>query len=327
MSKRLTAWILCIWLVLMLLFIVVAYVTRTYSDSPYQDVMLKASARAQKAFDEIKQYKINNNIQIDTEYDLLETGMIGKENSYITTTEGVLKSKRTSVNPHWAAVIVSMFAKANLRAGDQVLMVFSGSFPALNICAIAAGQEYGLDMCLMASVGASNFGATDEEFTFFDMVAYLCGYLDQQPQEQVFDKQSMLDYVSLGGGNDCGRTFGSYMIWDDNATAVGQDYANEIANRIKAFEQKGVVTFISQSNFENNISTRLAYANNDVPNAKFVLNVGGSMVGLGIGLSAHLESGYRAQALLSTMVRWSKSTKTTACCNAICKWVYLLQAC
>ncbi|MBR2975168.1 MAG: poly-gamma-glutamate system protein [Clostridia bacterium] len=289
MTKRAkTALVLCLWLLFVILSVALCDATKTLSDSPHQAVMLKATALAQRAFDEIKYYKQRHNIAFSDE-DLLQTGLLGQEFSYIVTTDGVLKSKRTSVNPHWAAVVVSMFVKAKLQPGDQVLMVFSGSFPALNVCAVAAGEAYGLDMCLMGSVGASNFGATNEDFTFFDMMAYLCGYGAEQPRQKVFDKQSMLDCVSLGGGNDCGSTFGSYMIWDDNASQTAETYRNQIKQRIEAVPS---VTFVEQSNFQQNIAYRLEYLQANAADVKFMLNVGGSMVGLGIGLSAHIESGY-----------------------------------
>lgn len=307
MTKRVTAIvILCAWLVLMLGAVVLSEATKTFSDSPYQDKMLEAVQLAQKAFDAIKDYKQNHGIELNEE-DLLNTGMLGKKNSYIHTTSGKLESKRTSINPHWAAVVYSMFVKANLRKGDQVLMVFSGSFPALNICAIAAGQIYGLDMCLMGSVGASNYGATDEDFNFFDMMTYLCGLQDEKPSEKIFDEDSMLDYVSLGGGDDCGDTYAVYCYgYIDGFEIVAEQYREKISNRIQTFKN---VIFAQEKIFYKNIERRMDYVKETAPNVKFVLNVGGSMVGLGTGFRAHLESGYVSPGIVVNNGAWVKQDR------------------
>ena len=257
--------ILAIWALIMCASVAFTLTSPQQTISPYYDVMKQSALLAQKSMDAIKEYKLNNGIEISPD-DILNTGMLGDRYTSITTTVGVLEAKRTTLNPNWAAVIVGMFVKAGLKQGDQVGMIFSGSFPALNLCAMAAAQEYGLDVCIMASVGASSYGANNPEFTFFDMAEYL------------FTKQILtnrIDYMSFGGAEDVGMEFTDY----DKA---------QIRFRI---ESTGV-TFLEESDFHKNINQRIEIFEKEIPDMKFLLNVGGSMVGLGSGLSAFQASGY-----------------------------------
>lgn len=280
-----TTLILAIWAGIMILAVALSYVMSSEDASPYYNEMKEASETAQTAMDAIKQYKIDHGMEI-YEYDLLETGMIGNKNyTAITTTEGVLEAKRTTCNPNWAAVIVSMFVKAGLRKGDQVAMIFSGSFPAMNICALAAAQAYGVDVCVMAGIGASNYGANDPDFTFFDMSEYLCnaGILKHR-----------IDYVSLGGDGDTGNSFPDPTAKD------------AIVARIKASSS----TYVYEEDYVKNISLRLQYLHEDVPNLGFLLNVGGSMVGLGTGINAFIGSGYYSPSKLATGGKLEQQNKT-----------------
>ena len=46
--------------------------------------------------------------------------MIGLSQSPITSTLGHLPVKQTTINPNWAAVMIEMYKKAGLKAGDVV---------------------------------------------------------------------------------------------------------------------------------------------------------------------------------------------------------------
>lgn len=234
--------------------------------SPAYDTMVEAASIADKAMQEIKREKIARGIPVN-ENDILETGMLGEYYTSITTTRGDLEAKRTSVNANWAAVVVGMFRRANLRAGDGAVAVFSGSFPALNICVMAAAQAYGLNMCVMASIGSSYYGANNEDFTFFDMAEHLYA-------KGIFNRR--IDFVSLGGASDVGNDF-----YDENVK-------QRIIERI---ETSGV-SFIYENDYEKNIDLRINHISDKVPDIGFVINVGGSIVGLGTGLNAFTDTGY-----------------------------------
>lgn len=252
--------------------------TRLYAE---YEVMREASELASEAMGAIKEYRLESGMGLSG-YDTLETGMIGDGAlTSITTTDGNVQAKRTSCDANWSAVIVSMFVRAGLKEGDQAAMVFSGSFPAMNICAMAAAQAYGLDVCLMASVGASVYGATDPDFTFFDMAEYLC-------DEGILTHR--LDYVSFGGNDDIGDDFE-----DEEDIFAGTRTAEEIRASIRSrVEASESTVFIYEPDFGANIDLRLAYLSESVPDIGFLLNVGGSQVGLGTGSAAYISSGYSA---------------------------------
>lgn len=278
-SVRITSLLLAAWLV-----VVVSFTACTLSITgkglhPAYSVMKEASLLAERAMSAVKEYRLTNGKGISP-YDKLQTGMIGDgEQSVITTTDGHLDAKRTSCDPNWAAVIVGMFKKARLVANDEIVMVFSGSFPAMNICALAAAQAYGLKQCVMSSVGASYYGATDPDFTFFDMAEYLCN-------EGILTHR--IDYVSFGGNNDIGDDFQDEIEFSD-----GTRTAEEVRVRIRtAVENSETATFIYERDFVKNIDLRLEYIREKTPDVKFLLNVGGSLIGLGKGVEAYLDSGY-----------------------------------
>lgn len=259
--------ILAFWLVITLSAAAVTLLTPGQTVSPHSDLMKQASELSATCMEEIKNYKIEHRSGLSPD-DKLQTGMIGLEEiTSITTTNGILESKRTSTNPNWAAVYISMYDRAGLSEGDSVLFIFSGSFPALNLMAMVSAQVYGLKPYVMAGIGASNYGANDPKFTFFDMAEHLykVGLLTHR-----------IDVVSLGGSNDIGEDF------------LSAEETAEIISRIKA----SGVTYLYESDYRKNIDARLDLIRENIPDVKFAVNVGGSMVGLGSGNSAIIETGY-----------------------------------
>ena len=285
MKKRISIaqLLLVIWMVVMVLAVVSNVRFAKTAEHPYYEKMLEASSLTKKAFDTIKQHKLDNGMPIVSE-DKLKTGLIGEEATAIFTTPGNLHAKRTTCNPNWAAVIIDYFYKANLKSGDQVVFVFSGSFPGLNIAALAAAEVFGLTTAVMASSGASSYGATDPDFTFFDMMCLLNG------KDVLKDR---LDYVSFGGGSDTGNNF-----HDEDEIFWNEDLENlrtieEIKSSIKArIDQEGV-NFIYEPDFSTNIEKRIEYLRQLVPDAKFLLNVGGSSVGIGVDAETYIDSGFQ----------------------------------
>lgn len=273
---------LILWALLMICAVAFTRTSANEKISSDYKIMEEASTLSFRAMQEIKSEKERRGIELSPK-DTLQTGMIGDYVTSITTTTGVIAAKRTSTNPNWAAVIVKMFRRANLKAGDQVAMVFSGSFPALNISAMAAAQVYGVKTCIMASIGASCYGANNEDFTFFDMSEHLysAGILN-----------SRLSYVSLGGDADIGNEFDITV-------------KNEIISRIEA----SGIPFINEPDFGKNIELRLSYLRENVPAVKFMLNVGGSMVGLGSGGNAFIDTGFIEPKYSYTSSFWENKDK------------------
>ena len=93
--------------------------------------------------------------RIDPERDPNGTGMIGSGLTPITSKTGSLAAKQTAANPNFAAVLVHMYKRAGLKAGDVVAMAFSGSFPALNLAALSAAEVMELTPLIITSTSAS----------------------------------------------------------------------------------------------------------------------------------------------------------------------------
>lgn len=256
-------YIYLIWALFMLVAVILTFTSVTQAKCRYYDEKIAASELTQQCFDKIKEYKINNGIGVTTE-DINNTGMLGSKFSYITTTTGILESKRTSINPNFAAVIIDMFKEANIKKGDQVVAVFSGSFPALNIAVLCAIQTFELDPLIMASIGASTWGANQTEFTFYDMAEYLCS-------EGILNHR--IDYVSLGGSSDMG-----YDFWENASEPI-----------LARISENGT-KLISESDFNKNLELRMDIIAKSKPNLKLFINVGGNLISMGCDEEAYIAN-------------------------------------
>lgn len=101
------------------------------------------------------------------------TGMIGSEYTPLTTTLGDLSSKRTTTNPDFAAALVRQIAALDLPPATPVVIIISGSFVGADIAAIAAVEALHLRPVVVASAGASMWGATDPDLNLIDIAALL----------------------------------------------------------------------------------------------------------------------------------------------------------
>jgi poly-gamma-glutamate system protein len=105
--------------------------------------------------------------------DPLQAALLGPQVSMITTDAGSLTSKLTATNPNFAAAIVDMLRGAGVGAGDVVAVAYTGSFPVLDLATVIAIETLGAEPVIVSSVGASNWGATDPDFTILDMETLL----------------------------------------------------------------------------------------------------------------------------------------------------------
>ena len=216
-------------------------VKKLYS-SPLFEVMRPMLRQAQK-------YSIES-LTIDKTVDVNETGMIGSRWSGMTTTLGVLEAKRTSTQPDFAAVIVSLLRQCGVKPGDRVAINLSGSFPALGLSALSAAQVLELRPVLIASLGASMWGANDPAFTWLDM-------------EQTVRANSLIRSgtaaASLGGAHD-----------------VGKDMDDAVRDQLRARIRAAGITFIDEPDFAKNLAIRMErYLADGLP-ACFI-NIGGNL--------------------------------------------------
>ena len=271
-----------IFAIFMILAVIITLNTSSTSINRNHDIQIKASTKVEQAMEilkareaEVSEYYDYGDFYESYEdkvkyYDSvnLNTGMLGAEYTAITTTIGNLDSKITSLDPNFAAVYIKMFDKLSLKPGDEAVINISGSFPMLDISCIVAMEEYGLKPFIMASIGASSYGATNPAFTIFDMLEYLY-------DQKIIN--SRIDVVSLGGSNDIGSNFGEFNNYRDR---------DLIIERIN----KSGIAFLYEKNFDKNIELRLSLIESKCKNVKLFVNVGGNSVGLGINENAYYKS-------------------------------------
>ena len=137
------------------------------------DQKLEASKRAHQSFVALKKERERLGIQPTPSSDPGNTGMVGATATEVTTATGSLPSKRTTINPNFAAVIVEYFHQLGLQKGDVVAVGYSGSFPAMNAVVLAAIETMELVPLVIASATASDFGASYPRFMWLDMEATL----------------------------------------------------------------------------------------------------------------------------------------------------------
>lgn len=223
-------------------------------DRYYQE-KYEASLLMQTCLEEIKEEKIHRGIVIDPKYDINKTGIIGEEYNGITTTLGSLDSKRTSANPNFAAVMVELMKKAGFKAGDNLAVNFSSSFPALNIATLAASEILDLNLSIITSIGSSTWGGNNIDFTYLDMEEIL--YKKQLISNKTFA-------VSAGGQKDIGIDMDEIAL----KTIMGRmrNYGKEI---------------IREEELEKNIALRLDLYYKDAQKIKGFINIGGNLVAFG----------------------------------------------
>ena len=282
--KEENKYFLLLYYILAIFIMLAVIITLNTSSSSYHrdyDIQIKASNRSfdvmsvlkEKEEEVSKSYNYGDFYETYEDkkyYDLnnLNTGMIGAEYTAITTTIGNLDSKKTSLDPNLAAVYIKMFSSLSLKKGDEVVINISGSFPMLDISCIIAAEEYGLKPFVMASIGASSYGATNPAFTIFDMLEHLYS-------ENLIS--SRIDIVSLGGSGDVGENFGEFNDYYDR---------NLIIERINQSD----VYFLYEKNFDKNIEQRMTLINQKCKNVKLFVNIGGNSVGIGVNENAYYKS-------------------------------------
>ncbi len=158
--------------------------------------MNQAVELSQDWFNVIRKKKIEKGIVSDANSNVPNNHLIGDDFTSTTTTLGSLSAKEVSTNPDFAALMVRLLKEAGLKPGDKVGLVLSGSFPALAISTLAAIQILELEAIVMSSLGASTYGANQEEATWIDMEGWLAEDAGLKYASQV---------ISRGAENDIGE--------------------------------------------------------------------------------------------------------------------------
>jgi poly-gamma-glutamate system protein len=193
---------------------------------------------------------------VEATNDPLHTGLIGVEYSRITTTIGSLKAKRTATNPDFAAYIVRELSDHGLGIGDSILVTMTGSFPGMNLAVLSALDELKTSTLRIVSLGASSYGANQEDWTWIDIEDLLV-------REGKLSTRS--NVVSLGGGGDIGggMTKGARSFLKRKAERLGYPIIAARTSKKQARLRRSLI--------------------GSIQNYKLVINVGGNQAMLGNG--------------------------------------------
>jgi len=239
----------------------------------WYDQKIEASKLATEAAAYLKEFRMRKGVFVDIINDPNETALIGQDLTTITTDRGFIEAKLTATNPNFAAVIVDMLKEAGLEKNDVVAIAFTGSLPGLNIAVQSAVQTLQLKPIIITSVGASNWGANDPDFTWLDMESLLF-------KAGIFKNKSVA--ASIGGGLDRGR----------GLSPEGRQLITDAIHRNK-------IEFINEEHLENSIQKRIDIYNGNRQKKKIkaFINVGGGISSIG-----SVENGKYIPTGLSTIL-------------------------
>lgn len=229
-------------IVIFLLLILLIVTSHESKARDYND-MVVVSEKSKEAFEVIRKHKRSEEIVFTH-----ESGMVGQDFTWITTTLGSRESKTTAANPNFAAVIYGYIKQLELKPGDRVAVNLSGSFPSLDIMTIIVLEHMELIPIIQSSIGASTYGANDPELTYIDMENLLV-------KAGVIHSRSIL--FSNGGHNDTGNDMDIGLLSD-------------IVLRL---ELLGYTHY-----YEDNLEANIDYRMKVYKNTKALINVGGNMV-------------------------------------------------
>jgi len=128
----------------------------------------RAAHRMEQALAELRTARIERGLPFSPD-DVTKTGIIGEELTPLVTTLGSLPAKRMSTDPGFAGLVVDLLRAVGVKEGDVIAVGFSGSLPGLNIAVLSAAEALNLEAVVISSVGASQWGATNPQFTWLDM--------------------------------------------------------------------------------------------------------------------------------------------------------------
>ena len=236
----------------------------TVDISPSYDLKIKAARLMEKSMSILKEKRMESGVFIDDENDPNETGLVGSPFSLITTDEGDLDAKLTTLDPNFSAGMVELMFEMRLQQGDTIAILLTGSMPGANIAVLTAAKAIGLVPIMITSVGASQWGANHVDFTWLDMeeILFNNGFISNRSIA-----------ASIGGRNDMGRLL----------SPAGRDI---IISNIS----KHKLPLIKNTKLAENIDERMklfsGYRNPKAFSA--MINIGGGVASLGTSFNSKL---------------------------------------
>ena len=237
---------------------------RTIDVSPSYEDKIEAANLMQKAMSILKNHRMEESVFIDIENDPNETGLVGSPFSLITTDEGDLDSKLTTLDPNFSAVMVELMYQLGLKDGDTIAVLMTGSMPGANIAVLTACRALGVIPITITSVGASQWGANLVDFTWLDMESILF-------ENGLISSRSIA--ASIGGRNDMGRLL----------SPSGRDLIMENIDKHK-------LPLIRKERLADNIQHRMDLYGSiqSINEYDAIVNVGGGVASLGTSFNLRL---------------------------------------
>jgi poly-gamma-glutamate system protein len=229
--------------------------------------MIEASTIMIGATQRIYAARVKAGYPIDRRLDPNSTGLIGFESSELTTTIGDPVSKRSSVNPDFAALTLRWFRELGLEKGDTIALAASGSFPGIFLAVLSACKTIGIQPVMILSLGASQYGANIPGLSIVEI-------LDILNAEGIFEWKPMA--ISLGGEGDSGT---SEFITNDSRPsleriALSSGYPVLAPRSPDYLESQGLHGFDGAVQARMKIYTALG-------NPKLFVNIGGAEIAYG----------------------------------------------
>ena len=218
----------------------------------------------EKAMAALKESRMEQGVFIDIENDPNETGLVGSPFSLVTTDEGDLDAKLTTLDPNFSAAMVELMSRIDLQENDTIALLMTGSMPGANLAVLTACKALNIYPVAITSVGASQWGANQVDFTWLDMESILF-------ENQLIPARSIA--ASIGGRNDMGRLLSpaGRKIIKDNIAVYG-------------------LPLIRKSKLAENIQERMELLASIHPISDYeaFINVGGGVASLGTSFNLKL---------------------------------------
>ncbi|MDO5016014.1 MAG: poly-gamma-glutamate system protein [Eubacteriales bacterium] len=253
----------------------------------YYKEQITAAEKMLQLIEAVKQLRSEQGLPFNEE-DRHQTGLIGQRYTGITTTLGDVAAKRTVCQPDMAAMLVRMLVEAGIKEGDTVAASMTGSFPGLNLAFFAASDALKLKLRYISSIGASMYGANEEDLTFPEIAYYLY-------RDNLISNPALA--ISMGGDRDMG----------DEMLEVSRE-------KVRRRVQKLPIFYLEEGDFSKNLTKRRELFEKDSEVDAFV-SIGGHTSSLGhdeksleLGQGILLAKGERTSNLQAWKIKQSDKT-------------------
>jgi len=228
---------------------------------PERAAMVRAAEIMAAAERTLLECRERQRLSPDVATDPNRTGLVGVETSPISTSLGNLEAKRTTTNPNFAGLAVRLLKEARVKEGEAIAVGASSSFPGLVLAVLSAAKAMDVDALLICSLGASQWGANDQRFSWLDIYACIAGEIDAGGR---------IVALSVGGEGDAGR-----------------DMSEEGRRFLLGEARKSGLPLIDEPDLPRNVERRFRYYEEGARGKRIAafVNVGGSWANMGTDAS------------------------------------------